>query len=186
MAKLNGRCDYQLKITLSRSRPPIWRRVIVPDTMLLPEFHKVIQSAMGWEDYHLHEFNIGGQRFGVPDLDWPTEVINESGVMLNQIFSAEKQKIGYLYDFGDSWEHAILLEKILPRIGVALPPRCVTGKRACPPEDCGGIYGYYHLLDVLEDPQHPEHESLAEWADDEIDPEYFDLTLINTRLASLE
>jgi hypothetical protein len=175
---------YQLKITLKDSQPPIWRRVEVPDTVTLAQLHQIIQAAMGWYDSHLHQFTIGRVRYGVPDPDDFEEVRDERRARLNQILTAPKQKLVYEYDFGDGWEHIVLLEKVIsPEQGTNYP-RCTAGKRACPPEDCGGVWGYESLLEAIRDPEHPEHTEMLEWAGEEFDPELFDLPMVNKMLGA--
>ncbi|MBN1545282.1 MAG: plasmid pRiA4b ORF-3 family protein [Syntrophaceae bacterium] len=174
---------YQFKITLRGSSPPIWRRFIVPDSITLPKMHQVIQIVMGWTDSHLHEFVVGGVSFGVPDPDYPSSPRNEARVRINQLLYNEKEKLLYLYDFGDGWEHLMTLEKIVIGDSASSKPRCLAGKRACPPEDCGGIYGYYALLEAIKDTDHPEHESMIEWVDGDIDPNYFDIDEVNMILS---
>jgi len=174
---------YQLKITLTDSKPPIWRRVQVASNTTLSELHRVIQVAMGWWDSHLHQFVIHGEYFGIPDPDWDSmEVTSERGVKLAEVISAEKDKLIYEYDFGDSWEHVILVEKILPSDPGISYPVCLKGKRACPPEDCGGIWGYSDFLEAIQDPDHPEHDDMLEWVGEEFDPEAFSLDEVNSRL----
>jgi hypothetical protein len=153
---------YQLKITLNGIRPPVWRRIQVSSNIGLPRFHDMIQIVMGWGDYHLHQFIIDGEYYGVPHPDYGLEMKNESRVKLNQVMFAEKDKFVYEYDFGDSWEHIILLEKILPPVSGVDYPVCLKGKRACPPEDCGGIWGYESLLETIQNPAHPEYEEMLE------------------------
>ncbi|MBX0328573.1 plasmid pRiA4b ORF-3 family protein [Oscillochloris sp. ZM17-4] len=174
---------YQLKITLKDSKPPIWRRVEVPDDSTLSKLHAIIQAAMGWTDSHLHMFSIGRTSYGVPDPDYEDEdVRDERRVKLNQLLTEPKQKLSYEYDFGDSWTHVVLLEQVRePEPGVAYP-RCTAGKRACPPEDCGGVWGYADFLAAITDPEHPEHDELREWAGGEFDPEEFDLAEIDAAL----
>ena len=130
---------YQLKVTLDNSKSPIWRRILVPDDITLADLHEIIQRAMGWENYHLHMFTIGGQVFGDPEDDEMGEIgtVNEKRHRLNQLGLREKAKFSYEYDFGDSWDHTILLEKILPGEKGAQYPVCIKGKRTCPPEDVG-------------------------------------------------
>jgi hypothetical protein len=177
---------YQLKISLQHSKPPIWRRVTVPNDFTLADLHRVIQTAMGWMGGHLHEFNIGGVSYGEIDPDWPNDMEDEVGVKLNKLLKKEKQKIRYIYDFGDDWEHVIELEKILTSDTASSKPKCITGRRACPPEDCGGLYGYYELLDTISDPDHPEREETLEWlGEEDFDPAFFDLDEVNRRLANL-
>ncbi len=171
---------YQLKVTLQGIKPPIWRRIEVPSDINLTRLHHVLQSAMGWTDSHLHMFDCEGVRFGVPDPDFDfDEVIDERTVRLSALLEAPKQRVDYIYDFGDDWTHRIVLEKISP-----LPkpegqrkkfrPRCTGGRRACPPEDCGGRYGYPDLLDALSNSRHPEHSQMTEWVGGHFDPDRFE------------
>jgi hypothetical protein len=173
---------YQLKITLKDSKPPIWRRVEVSDTVTLAQLHQIIQAAMGWYDSHLHQFTLGRVHYGVPDPDDFEEVRDERRVRLNQILTGPKQNLMYEYDFGDGWEHVVLLEKVLSPDHGVVSPRCTAGKRACPPEDCGGVWGYESFLDAIRDPAHPDHEEMLEWVGGEFDPELFDLAEVNKAL----
>ncbi len=152
---------YQIKITLVGSKPPIWRRVLVADTMTLARLHDVIQIAMGWTDSHLHQFAVKGQLYGTPDPEFDVEVKDAARVKLGGVLKQEKDWIVYEYDFGDSWEHRIVLEKVLPHDASVPVPRCIAGKRVCPPEDCGGIWGYADLLEAIGDPAHPERTTSA-------------------------
>ena len=175
---------YQLKVTLRDSKPPIWRRILVPDDITLADLHEIIQRAMGWENYHLHMFTIGGQVFGNPEDDETGEIgtVNEKRYRLTQLGLREKAKFSYEYDFGDSWDHTILLEKILPIDASVRYPVCLTGKRACPPEDVGGIWGYEEFLEVLAESDHEEHDHYMEWSGGDFDPEKFDLDEANRSL----
>jgi hypothetical protein len=180
---------YQLKITLRHISPPIWRRVQVPADIRLDALHRVIQDAMGWEDCHLHEFTGSGMdrwnipRYGVPNPELlDEEVQDERRFRLNQLLTAPKQKLIYEYDFGDSWQHDVVLEKILPPDPEARYPLCVAGKRACPPEDVGGVWGYQAFCEAMADPAHEEHAQYAEWIGDEFDPAAFDLDAVNRQL----
>ena len=174
---------YQIKISLSGAKPPIWRTVLVPSNLKLAAFHDVIQVAMGWTDSHLHQFVANNVFYGIPDDDFGMEMEDESKYKLSHLFKKEKDTIIYEYDFGDSWEHKLLLEKILPDDGKTALPVCIKGKRACPPEDCGGIWGYEELLETILDTNHPEHADMLEWLGEEFDPEEFDLEQINKDLA---
>ena len=176
---------YQVKITLGGTSPPIWRRIQVSSNISLSRFHNIIQIVMGWDGSHLHQFIINGVYYGVPHLDYDLEMKNESRVKLNQVISAEKAKFIYEYDFGDSWEHIILLEKILPPVSGVDYSICLKGKRACPPEDCGGVWGYESLLETIQNPAHPEHEEMLEWVGGSFDPEAFDTEQINLDLKNL-
>jgi hypothetical protein len=183
MAAKQLRNIYQVKITLIGSKPPIWRTVLVPSDLKLGAFHAVIQVAMGWTESHLHQFIANKVFYGVPDDDFGMEIEDESKYELSQFLKKEKDSLIYEYDFGDSWEHKILLEKILPFDTKMALPVCIKGKRACPPEDCGGIWGYEELLETISDPKHPEYEDMLEWLGGEFDPEEFVLEEINDDLA---
>jgi hypothetical protein len=174
---------YQFKITLKGTKPPIWRRILVPETHTFWDLHVAIQDAMGWDDYHLHEFTLLSPKtgrkvkIGIPsdeDVDYDWEVLAEWNQKIAHYFSSENSKADYVYDFGDGWEHSIKLEKILPReTGVAYP-RCIGGKRACPPEDCGGIGGYTEFLEAFGDPANELHEDMLDWVGGSFDPDDFD------------
>jgi hypothetical protein len=174
---------YQLKIALKNLKPPIWRRIQVTDTTTLNELHLIIQEVMGWENYHLHQFSIGGLNYGQPQQGYGIEVRNEKMVKLSDVVSGEKFKFNYIYDFGDDWDHSILVEKILPFFSEVRYPICLAGKRACPPEDCGGTWGYIEFLEAIQDSSHPEHKNLLEWVGGDFDPEDCNLDEINQRLA---
>lgn len=181
----NTQTIYQLKITLRDIRPPIWRRVQVPSDITLGQLHWVIQFSMGWTNSHLHSFTIQGIDYGepMPELGFDEMGLrNEGPVKLNRVVGGEKFKFLYLYDFGDSWEHEILVEKVLAADPEIAYPICIKGKRACPPEDCGGPWGYQRFLEAIQDPNHPEHEAMLEWVGGEFDPEDPDLDDIDPRL----
>ena len=169
---------YRIKVTLRHIAPPVWRRIEIPADIKLGKLHDVLQMAMGWTDSHLHGFRAGRDSYGVPDPNFPGDFNNERNVRLNQIAN-EGDTIIYDYDFGDSWEHDLKIEKTLPPEPGAHYPRCLKGSRACPPEDCGGPWGYQNLLDALKDPKHENHEEMLEWFGDEIDSEAFDLDEVN-------
>jgi len=181
---------YQIKVTLRYTRPPIWRRLLVPSSLTLERLHDVLQQAMGWDDAHLHEFRIGSKRFGKPDpsgqlMGFPA-IGNERTTHLYSVLGKVRAKAIYTYDFGDGWEHVIAVEKVLPpEPGVAYPI-CVGGKLQGPPEDCGGIPGYYNLLEAIRDPAHPEHEDMLDWIGYEFNPEAFSVDDANRRLAPLQ
>src|SRR5260370_6034266 len=174
---------YQIKVTLLGASPPIWRRLLVPADVTLAYLHNVLQVAMGWEDCHLHEFRIGQKRFGTPDPDdrlmGIEPVSNERTVPLSSVLGRVGAKATYTYDFGDGWEHGMVLEKRLPADPNLTYPQCTGGQRACPPEDCGGVGGFYNLLDIIGDPNHEEHEEMLEWVGDDFDPDAFSLDYIN-------
>jgi hypothetical protein len=174
---------HQLKVTLLGMRPPIWRRIQVPSDVTLARLHDILQMTMGWHDSHLHQFRVGETTYGDPGILENLDVRNERTARLNQVAPGEKHKLYYEYDFGDGWEHEILVEKVLPPEPGVRYPLCLIGKRACPPEDCGGIWGYADLLEIIRDPEHDEHESMMEWLGGDFDPEAFDVEVINQRLA---
>ncbi len=172
---------YQLKVTLRGSKPSIWRRLLVPADLTLGDLHAILQVAMGWTDSHLHEFQVGDERYGEPAPEM--EVVDEDRVRLSKVIPGEKFKFRYEYDFGDSWEHVVLVEKVLPAELGRSYPTCLKGKGNCPPEDCGGIWGFADFLAAMADPNHPEHEPLKEWSGGDYDPEEFDLAEVNRILA---
>jgi hypothetical protein len=177
---------YQIKITLAWSKPPIWRRVIVRADTPLDLFHHVIQRAMGWDDAHLHRFIVGRTSYGTPDREMGDEMLDEGDYTIAELAPRARKKFQYEYDFGDSWSHELLVEKILPRDPAFKHPVCVAGANACPPEDCGGIPGYYEMLSALANPRHPCHAERMEWIGGEWDPEWFDLDEINAVLKGLK
>jgi hypothetical protein len=185
---------HELKITLQGSKPPIWRRIAVPSDMRLNDLHEVIQVVMGWDDDHLHQFivpnlqpRLMGRRNCERYLSDPRfeldDVEDESRVRLSDLAPAVKSKFIYEYDFGDSWEHLVEVVKICPPDEGVKYPVCLAGKLACPPEDCGGIWGYYDMLEVLKNPKHERYEELSEWIGEDFDPERFDIDEINAALA---
>jgi hypothetical protein len=186
-AKSTRGAVYQLKIALDHIRPPIWRRIQTKDCTL-GRLHDLIQTVMDWENYHLHEFEIGQQRFGAPQEgqdDWwgdEPEMGNEDVVNLSQLVEQGVKKIRYVYDFGDTWQHTITVEKAVPVEAAVKYPRCVAGERAGPPEDCGGPWGYEDFVAAIQNPKHERHEELREWIGDEFDPEAFDLDAVNEQL----
>jgi hypothetical protein len=173
----------QLKVTLQYVRPAIWRRVVVPDNFSLGDLHWVIQIAMGWTNSHLHSFRLGADEYGPVGgemgLEGPPG--DEEDVFLRGLIRRKGQKFTYDYDFGDGWRHEILVEKIEPAVEPHSPPVCLAGKRACPPEDCGGPPGYANVLRVLKKAVTADDRELREWVGD-YDPEAFDLEALNRRL----
>ena len=183
---------YHLKVVLLGTKPSIWRRLRVPGNANLGWLHAVLQVAMGWTNSHLHHFLTSDARYADPSL---TEDMGFGGerdrdemkATLMQVAPDEDTPFGYEYDFGDSWEHEITVEKILPPDpAAALTARCLDGARACPPEDCGGIWGYANLLKILKNRKHPEHKNMKEWIGGSFDAEAFDLAEINLWLRKLK
>lgn len=180
---------FQFKITLAGIKPPIWRRIQIRDCTL-GDLHDVIQVAMGWEDYHLHQFVIAGDRFGPPipdDPDYSLEVKDENRVVLSKLLprSAKRTRWLYEYDFGDGWQHEILFEGYPSMEKGKKYPLCLEGERACPPEDCGGPWGYADFLKAIADPKHEQHEELLEWIGGEFDAEEFNLKAVNAEMRTV-
>ena len=175
---------YQIKVTLKHIKPPIWRRIQVRNDITLRRLHEILHVVMGWDGYHLHAFTIKGDEYGEPDPRdlYDADLIDERRVKLGAVVTGAKEKFRYTYDFGDDWEHELLVEKVeAPQEGVQYPI-CLKGKRATPPEDCGGPWGYAELLEAVSNPEHPEYAERREWLGDYFDPEEFDLEGINRQL----
>ena len=178
---------YQVKIELKDVRPPIWRRFLVDDTSTLEEFHYTIQIIMGLTNSHLHQFISGGETYGIidPDFDMDDDYIkDEINFRVRDILKHEGDRVVYVYDFGDYWEHVITLEKILPYNKDQPLPNCIKGKRGCPPEDVGGAWGYSEFLKKWIDETNPECEELKLWAGEYFSPETFNITEVNGMLES--
>jgi hypothetical protein len=175
---------YQFKVTLRGSKPPIWRRIEVGDTTTLATLHDILQTIMGWTNSHLHHFQVNSRYYSDRDFELD-DTADERRLTLQRMELQPKMRFEYEYDFGDSWDHDILLEKVFPPEPDVIYPRCVKGNLACPPEDCGGMWGYYNLLDIVNDPSNPEYKEMREWLGDDFDPEAFDLDSINAQLRSL-
>jgi hypothetical protein len=177
---------YQLTITLAGSHPAIWRRVVVDAGIALSKLHYVIQDVMGWTNSHLHQFRHKKVYYHEPweDDGWEDDFLDENEYALNQLLTRPKAKMIYEYDFGDSWDHEVVLEKILEKDPKMKTPVCLEGAMACPPEDCGGIGGYYDYLAAVKNPKHPQYEEIREWMGRNFDPEKFELEKINKALKS--
>jgi len=169
---------YQFKITLIESKPPIWRRIQVKNCTL-DKLHERIQTAMGWTNSHLHQFEIEGERFGDPDLlDDGFEdfhCVDTTVTKISEIVPQNGKRFRFLYeyDFGDDWQHEVVFEGCLRAESGQRYPLCVEGERNCPPEDVGGVWGYAEFLEALSDPNHEQHEDFVEWGGD-FAPEEFD------------
>ncbi|MFB9179235.1 plasmid pRiA4b ORF-3 family protein [Dactylosporangium sucinum] len=168
-----ARLIYQLRIVLDGVTPPVWRRVLVPGGFTLDRVHRVVQFAMGWGDRHLHVFDADGVQYGVPDPDGLLEVRDELDVRLDAVAQLGS-RLRYTYDFGDWWEHEIVVEDVMPAELDIRYPMCVGGERACPPDDVGGPEGYRDFLAAYGDPTHPEHVAMREWLAKDFDPVAFD------------
>jgi len=175
---------YQIKVTLIGSKPPIWRRILVANTTTLSGVHTILQTVMGWTDSHLHMFKINEQIYDDLEDDEYGDLgtKNEARFKLNQVVVPEGAKFRYEYDFGDSWKHELIVEKILPAEKGVRYPVCIGGKNACPPEDMGGIRGYSYFLEAIANSNHPEHDSYLEWIGGKFDSKHFNLDDVNDNL----
>jgi hypothetical protein len=180
---------FQIQIALKNFKPKIWRRILIPSDLLLTNFHKIIQTTMGWTNSHLHQFEKNRIFYSVKfedDDDFWDDMnqvdYKKKKIRVSDLIKAEKEKMIYEYDFGDGWEHEIVLEKILPIDKTIKYPVCINGKMACPPEDCGGVWGYENMLEVLKQPDHEEYEGFNEWLGEGFDPEDFDIEEVNEML----
>jgi len=172
---------YQLKVALTDIEPQIWRRFLVTGDQTLYRLHLILQTIMGWENYHLYEFIIGGTEYGEPDEEYQPDIELARKNEISQVLHREGQKFSYIYDYGDNWEHEIEVERISEPKPNVFYPVCLDGERASPPEDCGGVSGYAELLDALRYPEHTEHEHLVSWSEG-FDPEAFDWFSVNKEL----
>jgi Plasmid pRiA4b ORF-3-like protein len=178
---------YQLKVGLRGATPPIWRRLQLPADISLARLHRIIQVAFDWDDSHMHVFETPYGEFGIADAELGYHA--EAPVTLEQVAPTVRSKIRYTYDFGDDWEHDVVVEKVLDRDNTVQYPRCTGGRRAAPPEDCGGIWGYADLTQALTDPTHPHHEDMLEWLGlsdaADFDPAEFDAQTVTKALSEL-
>lgn len=179
---------FQMKVTLEGSKPAIWRRILVGDHLTLAELHFIVQIIMGWTNSHLHMFIFGEQIFGEPEDDETgmLEMKPELKAKLSQFHFSEGDKFIYEYDFGDSWRHKIVIEKILPYSADLQIPVCLKGKRSGPPEDIGGVWGYADFLASLADPETEDRQEMLEWVGEDFDPEAFNLDEINAELKAFK
>lgn len=177
---------YQLKITLLEIHPPIWRRIQVPSTLLLCCLHDALQAVLGWKDSHLHQFEKDGKYWGEPQYyeDEDLDVVADRDVTIGKVLEAEGESLTYVYDFGDNWQHEIMLETIIPTNAILKTPICLDGERRCPPEDVGGASGYEEFLEVIVDPTHEEYEHYLGWAGGHFVDE-FDVKAVNTTLGRM-
>ncbi|MDP3677045.1 MAG: plasmid pRiA4b ORF-3 family protein [Novosphingobium sp.] len=176
-----------LRIDLKDTDPPIWRVVEVPTSITLKVLHDIVQVTLGWLDYHLWELVIDGQTYGLPtEEDWgtaPRKVADR--VRLRDVLApGGATTIDYTYDFGDIWEHKLTVSDVRPADAGTAYPRFIAGERDCPPEDCGGIPGFYEMLEARADPTHPDHAEISEWLDG-YDPEELDIFPIEVALGRI-
>jgi hypothetical protein len=185
-AKPKATTVYQFRVTLLDTKPKIWRRIQIPDCKL-NTLHYHIQAVMGWENCHLHHFDIKGERHGIPEhLDYggDGDVVDSRKVLVSEIVPADGKKLAfrYTYDFGDNWEHEVLFEGLVKPDPSTKYPVCIEGERAGPPENCGGTPGYEYLLEVLADPRHEEHRDMLKWVGEDFDPALFDERISTVRM----
>ncbi len=173
---------YQLKVTLRGTRPPIWRRVRVASDVTLYRLNDILQTVMGWTNSHLHHFRAGGTFYGTPDPEFGFEIHNEKKFRLGEVLRRPKERMVYEYDFGDGWEHDVVLEAVTATVPGERYPVVVAGKRRCPPEDVGGVVGFYDFLETMADPKHPEHKNMREWWGGIFDAKAFDIQDVNAAL----
>jgi hypothetical protein len=176
-----GPTVHTLRVSLRDVQPEVWRRVVVRSGTPLPKLARLLEQAMGWAGYHLHLFDVGGVLFGVPDED-ADYMINEKAAMVRHVLPRPGSSLRWDYDFGDGWEHDVVVEAIESPVEGKGYPVCLDGERACPPEDCGGVSGYEELLRVLGDPSDPEHEHMVSWTPEGFDPAVFDLVAANRNM----
>lgn len=173
---------YQFKVSLEGIKPTIWRRIQLPETSSFLDLHDAIQDAMGWQHCHLHQFKIINPKsgshalIGIPDDEWGETVLSGEKQLIQRYFSLQNKRALYEYDFGDGWRHKLLLEKIVPREPGVAYPIALAGERACPPEDCGGPWGYENLLNIIKNPKHEEYKSMMDWLEENFDPEAFQVS----------
>lgn len=178
---LGGPSVHVLRIELLHVEPTVWRRFVLRSEAKLRLFNRMLETVMGWEGYHLHMFEVAGLRFGQPD-EFGSDIIDERHLTLEQLLPRVGSQLQWSYDFGDGWEHVVVVEAIEAPSPDVRYPMCTGGERACPPEDCGGVWGYEELRAALADPAHAEHEHLRDWAGADFDPDTFDQMAVTARL----
>jgi len=181
----------QLKITLDETNPSIWRRLQVHQDMTFLELHITIQITMGWTNSHLFEFTVNDTTICLPNEELELDVndnenVDASEVTLQQFLNKPKQKYTYLYDFGDSWEHTIEFEKTVPQETWYTYPMCIDGEMNCPPENSGGVYGFYEKLEIVKDKDHSEYEEVSTWLGKHYYPELFIMENVNEELRQMD
>ena len=174
----------QLKITLCGTNPLIWRRILIPDSITFFDLHHIIQISMGWTNSHYFEFTVGDYEIGYLNekFDQSESLADANIITADILLAKEGMKFMYLYDFGDHWEHTVEVEKFLPEDTGEAYPVCLEGNLSCPPEDCGGVHGFYNLLEILKDKRHPEYSETKTWVGRDYDSEKFNIEKINKKL----
>ena len=179
----------ELKISLNETQPLIWRRIQVEKNITFFELHHIIQISMGWKNCHLFEFNIHNYRIGCMDEEFfedDDKTIDANTVTLDATLIEPNEKFQYEYDLGDGWQHLIQVEDFFPKDNKTKYPICIDGALSCPPEDCGGIGGYYNMLEIIKDKDHPEYKEIKQWLGKGYDPAKFDIGKVNKQLYNLK
>jgi len=183
MARSRADQILQLKVTLAEVEPPVWRRLLVPTDMTLAKLHEALQDAMGWTNSHLHCFEIAGRRIGMVGVEEDSpELEDERRVRVTSVLPRKGARLVYRYDYGDDWEHVVEVEDVTSPDRRLSYPVCIAGARACPPEDCGGAFGYEEFITALADPTHDEHDQMVTWVGGHFDPDSFDANAVNRLL----
>jgi hypothetical protein len=177
----SSRQVFQFHLSLGSTTPPIWRRILVPADFTLAQLHRVIQAVMDWQDDHLHQFDIAGRVYGIPDPDGMLQFIDDRKIRLCDLNLTRRTRISYTYDFGDEWVHVLKVEEISQGDSDDIRALCMAGERSGPPEDVGGVFGYEELLEARSDPNNERHQDAKEWLGD-FDPEYFSVEEANQRI----
>lgn len=179
---------YQIKVVLLETDHPIWRRFVVPSSVTLHRLHLILQDVMGWTNSHLYRFRIGTREYAEPDPDNEFNELdfkNSRRTKLWQVVTKKGSAFQYEYDFGDSWAHMLLVEDIFEREPSKQYPVCLAGERACPPEDCGGTYGYAELLEIIKNPYHEQYQDMITWLGGRFDPKALDIDIVNLKLSAM-
>lgn len=183
---------YRLKVSLLNTKPVIYRRIIVSADTSFFDFHHILQIAMGWQNYHLFEFVINDYIIGIPQGAFGEEdglsetVIDADTINIGEAITDQKDIIRYVYDFGDNWEHEIIIEEIITEDDSIKAPICTDGDLSCPPENCGGPEGFVQLFAIIKDSQHPEYQNMLDWLDENYNQEGFDIEQVNEQLMALD
>lgn len=181
---------YQLRISLDEAEPSVWRRLWVPDTLTLAKLDRVLQAAMGWTNSHLHDFAIEGRSYGMPRedefLDELPPLLDDRKHVVADVLGTTVQRFSYLYDFGDHWQHTVVVEQVMLPNELNTWPLCIEGRNACPPEDVGGLGGYEEFLQAMRDPTNEEHEAMWRWCGGPFDPAGFDVNATNAAIRALK
>jgi len=183
MRKKREQIAYVLMVSVAEIEPKIWRRFIVPSSISLKKLHLVLQTVMGWSNYHLHQFETKQGTYGTPDPDY-SAILDEVRIRLDRFLIREGDQILYAYDFGDGWVHELQLQQIIGPIEGDVTIECLDGGRTCPPEDVGGPHGYQEFLHAIRDRTHPEHANMLSWVGGKFDSEHFNAKAINRELVS--